>query len=381
MGLFSAADNKLKNFLEEKIELYGTYRNYDYGPEEENYVSKISQFTSHRVLLEYSIIKMANQKNKSKSVNKFIEEVYWRVYWKGWLENKPKVWENFVVGNDQKYDYALYEKAINGKTNLPFFNSWVNELKDYNYLHNHSRMWFASTWIFNLGLPWELGAKFFLENLFDGDSASNTLSWRWVAGLHTKGKKYLFTPENLRKFSNNRYQIKEISNKEIDLQENFGIDFEDEIYSCSMQKKNKFLILFENDLNISTLKSLINQYQNVLLVLLSDNHRQIKISEKVFNFKDSLLTEFASNFSNIEMIQSSSLDKKLKNINQLDLLYPGVGDNLDFLKRYIYKKKLEINYLVRDEDRFSWKYAKKGFFKFKENIPKINKFIDKAVNI
>jgi deoxyribodipyrimidine photo-lyase len=66
----------------------------------------------------------------------------------------------------------------------------VQELVETGYLHNHARMWFASIWIFTLRLPWELGADFFLRHLLDGDAASNTLSWRWVAGLHTKGKHY-----------------------------------------------------------------------------------------------------------------------------------------------------------------------------------------------
>ena len=44
---------------------------------------------------------------------------------------------------------------------------------------------FASIWIFTLKLPWQLGAEF-LKYLLDGDHASNTLSWRWVAGLQTK---------------------------------------------------------------------------------------------------------------------------------------------------------------------------------------------------
>ena len=41
-------------------------------------------------------------------------------------------------------------------------------------------------------LPWQIGADFFLRHLHDGDAASNTLSWRWVAGLHTRGKSYYF---------------------------------------------------------------------------------------------------------------------------------------------------------------------------------------------
>jgi deoxyribodipyrimidine photo-lyase len=58
-------------------------------------------------------------------------------------------------------------------------------------------MWFASIWVFTLRLPWELGAAFFYEHLLDGDVASNTLSWRWVAGLQTPGKTYVARADNI----------------------------------------------------------------------------------------------------------------------------------------------------------------------------------------
>ena len=375
MYLFTQAEEKWNEFLKSKITLYGIYRNYDYGPNAENFVSGISHFITHRLLLEYSIINDIRQKYNSKKVDKFIEEVYWRVYWKGWLENRPSVWTNFVEKKNDEFNNSIYEKAIKGETELSFFNSWVHELKEYNYLHNHTRMWFASTWIFNLGLPWELGAKFFIEHLLDGDAASNTLSWRWVAGLHTKGKKYIFTTKNLRKFSNNRFITNSINFKQIDLQDNFKADYEDQIYTQSMQKVNTKLLLFENDLHIPTLENLINSYEEVLLISLDDIDRQIRISDKVSNFKDLILCEFESKFSNMQKIKSSSLREKLKNTNHIDVIYPGIGENLDFLKRFQSKVGIGLNYLVRKEDLYSWKFAKKGFFKFKENIPKINNFI------
>tara|TARA_Y100001968_G_scaffold242871_1_gene226596 strand:- start:7674 stop:8078 length:405 start_codon:yes stop_codon:yes gene_type:complete len=133
---------------------------------------------------------------------------------------------------------------------------------------------------------------------------------------------------------------------------------------------NKKLILFENDLNLSTLKSVINQYQNVFLVLLSEKDRQIRISKTVFEFKNSLLNEFASKFKNIKIIESSKLNEKVKNLKNLDVLYPGIGDNLDYLKRFQVKKNLEINYLVRKQDLYSWKYAKKGFLILKRIFQK-----------
>jgi hypothetical protein len=73
------------------------------------------------------------------------------------------------------------------------------------YLHNHARMWFASIWIFTLRLPWELGAAFFYEHLLDGDVASNTLSWRWVAGLQTPGKTYVARADNIAFYTDGRH--------------------------------------------------------------------------------------------------------------------------------------------------------------------------------
>ena len=114
----------------------------------------------------------------------------------------------------------LYEKAIEGRTELTFFNDWVDEIKKNGYLHNHVRMWFASIWIFTLNLPWQLGANFFMEHLLDGDPASNTLSWRWVAGIQTKGKNYLARKSNITKYSNiiinNNIEINESAHPKIE---------------------------------------------------------------------------------------------------------------------------------------------------------------------
>jgi len=378
MSLFIEAEEKWKNFLSTKIKNYGSLRNYDYGPQEVNYVSKISPFISHRILFEYQIIKDIKHKFKGNQVNKFIEEVYWRIYWKGVLENKPCLWDNFITKKVENYDFNNYKMAVNGETNLSYFNSWVQELKTYNYLHNHTRMWFASTWIFVLGLPWELGARFFFKYLYDGDAASNLLSWRWVAGLQTKGKRYLFSPQNLNKFSNGRFCVRNISNKDILLEDDFEVIFSNNIYQSNMQKSSNNLIMFENDLHENSLKNIISKYQKVFLIYLDNKHRQIEIADSVAHFKQNLRDEFSLKFSNIEIISSLKLKNKLKEIPSVDLIYPSIGDNYDFIKRYQENNKLIIKNLVRPEDLYAWKFAKKGFFKFKENIPAINKFINET---
>jgi deoxyribodipyrimidine photo-lyase len=94
---------------------------------------------------------------------------------------------------------------MDGQTGLACFDAWAEELVETGYLHNHARMWFASIWIFTLGLPWRLGADFFYRHLLDGDAASNTLGWRWVAGLHTRGKPYHAQAWNIATFTGQRF--------------------------------------------------------------------------------------------------------------------------------------------------------------------------------
>jgi len=375
MTLFKDALEERDFFLENKIKNYEKLRNFDYGPKNEGSVSKLSPYISHRILLEYELIEEIKDKFQSIKTNKFIEEIYWRIYWKGWMENRPGVWSDFISEEIPEYDYETYENAVNGNSKLDFFNSWVHELKTYNYLHNHTRMWFASTWIFNLGLPWQLGATFFFKYLFDGDAASNLLSWRWVAGLQTKGKQYLFSPANLKKFSNNRFNVEKINNRQIFFEESNQISFEDEIYKSNMEPKSETLILFENDLHVPTLKNIFRNYKNVFIILLGNKQRKIKLSESVLSFKQKIVFEFIKQFDNITQLDPLKLIEIFNDINHLDMIYPGIGENNDFINSFKKLNNKVIFNLVRDQDLFAWKFAKKGFFKFKENIPKINQYI------
>ena len=60
----------------------------------------------------------------------------------------------------------------------------------------------------------------------------------------------------------------------------------------------------------------------------------------------------------------------LKTIENSYVLYPCVGENLDFLTSQGINN---IKFLYRNLDRSSWKYCNKGFFNFKKYIPTIIK--------
>ena len=133
--------------------------------------------------------------------------------------------------------------------------------------------------------------------------------------------------------------------------------------------------MFENDLHLATHKKLLPSYKKVFIILLKNEQRQIKLAESVLKFKQDLVSEFVEQFDNVVQIDSDSLELTFKIINQIDIIYPGVGENYDFITEFKSLHNKKIFNLERDEDLFAWKYAKKGFFKFKEKIPKINKRI------
>lgn len=200
---------QLDEFLPRAADYYQKNRNYDLGPEDRRGVSGLSPYITHRLITESEVAEAVIEQHKPKEAESFLQEVCWRTYWKGWLEGRPLVYQAWrrLVKEDSRHwpEREGFKRAIDGKTGIVCFDNWVQELKTTGYLHNHARMWFASIWIFTLKLPWSLGAQFFMQHLLDGDVASNTLSWRWVAGLQTKGKHYLATAKNIEKFTKGRF--------------------------------------------------------------------------------------------------------------------------------------------------------------------------------
>ena len=367
------AIEQLDKFIEKNLIEYSKLRNFDFGPDRRSNVSCISPYVNHGVVNESEIINKSLKKFSFIKNEKFIQEVLWRVYWKGWMELRPKVWTDFLNDlNEIKIKYQNnknYLNAINGKTNIDCFNYWVDELKKYNYLHNHTRMWFASIWIFTLELPWQLGAEFFMKHLFDGDSASNTLGWRWVAGIQTKGKHYSAQEWNIKKFTNNKFdkiKLNENSLPKTDGREYSIINKEFIDNAISEEKK---LLVFDNNLSFENTEFANKNFKKIFLVLNGYETRKIKLSEKVLNFKKFLIHDQEIRLKQKSISCEIINIEELKNINEdIYALYPSVGENLDYINSINLKN---IKFLYRKIDKYSWKFCNKGFFNFKNYIPKI----------
>ncbi len=363
--------DRLESFVENNLAEYSKLRNFDFGPEKRSNVSCLSPYITHGIINEQEIIKKSLGKFSFSKNEKFIQEVLWRTYWKGWLELRPNVWSDYLteltkikenIKNNQNY-----KNAIEGKTKIDCFNQWVIELKENNYLHNHTRMWFASIWIFTLELPWQLGAEFFMQHLYDGDAASNTLGWRWVAGVQTQGKHYLASEWNIKKFTANRFN-------NIKLNENAPSKVSEKTYSIIKHDfsnpqniEDESLLIFDNNLSFEITDFQNYKFKKIYLISNENDNRSIKLGEKVVKFKSLLIEDQKQRLKaksiDYEMISIS----EIKDIQNCYGLYPSVGENLDYLNL----NNSKITFLYRKLDQYSWQYCNKGFFNFKNYIPKI----------
>jgi len=192
---------------------YATGRNSDPGPGARADVSLLSPAIRHRLLTEAELVGTALHAHGPARAEKFIQEVFWRSYWKGHLELRPGLWTGYLAELARVQDALRTQgglrqavlRAEAGQTGIGCFDAWISELIETGWLHNHVRMWVASIWIFTLRLPWVLGADLFLRHLKDADAAANTLSWRWVGGLQTVGKHYVARAENIARHTGGRF--------------------------------------------------------------------------------------------------------------------------------------------------------------------------------
>ncbi len=169
-------------------------------------VSRLSPALRLGLLRPEELVRDSLAQHPLQRVEKWVQEVCWRSYWKGWLEMRPQVWRQWrreVRQLKAELPAEVLERArlvSEGQSGVAIMDHFALELRQSGYLHNHARMWWASFWVHAQRLPWALGAEFFFQHLLDADPASNTLSWRWVAGLQTPGKTYLVRRSNLERF-------------------------------------------------------------------------------------------------------------------------------------------------------------------------------------
>lgn len=378
--------NRLNEFVERAGEVYSRCRNYDLGPTNRANVSALSPWVRHRLITETEVLEAVLHAHDYKTAEPFINEVFWRAYFKGWLEQHPTVWPSYQSGLRRQIQSlekdrnlaALYIDAVACQTGIDCFDAWTNELITTGYLHNHARMWFASIWIFTLRLPWELGADFFLRHLLDGDPASNTLAWRWVAGIQTKGRPYIARVANISKFTNRRFSpIHQINTNVFPIEEmdtHRRIQLSDAF--APEDVPSKFLLLLtEDDLNLAS--ALPYTPVATLGAVATENRSPLLIGETAQQFSSTAMQNSCNSAPLVNYTAwSHAIVEACRQHNTKTVVtaYAPIGPTATAIKKThadLAAADIKLIQVRRSFDTIAWRHSTKGFFAMKKAIPAI----------
>lgn len=386
---------RLEGFLPRAGRDYAANRNFDLGPDDRSNVSLLSPWLRHRLINEEEVLRAVRRQHRFVSAEKFIQEVMWRAYFKGWLEQHPDVWTSYradvlALVQQLESDEMLnqnYMHATSGVTGIACFDAFAQELVATGYLHNHARMWFASIWIFTLGLPWQLGADFFYRHLLDGDPASNTLSWRWVAGLHTKGKTYLARPDNIATFTKSRFgKVEGLATQARALRETQSFALKPLYPAASIPPAAKYgLLITEEDCQPETL-GLPHPPEAILGLTSTKARSPMEVGGLATAFATGAVADALARAGQTfsvavpKTIEADDWGMALADwamahdINIIATSYAPVGpvsEKLAVAQEMLAAKNIELVMISRAYDRVIWPHATKGFFAVKAQIPAI----------
>lgn len=378
-----AALLRLSEFAKNAGAPYAQGRNYDPGSGDAGAVSRLSPYLRYRMITEAEVVAAVLARHSLKAAEKYVQEVLWRTYWKGWLEMRPFVWTQFLAELErQREAFAGSDNLLSaeaGRTGIDGFDNWVVELKNTGYLHNHARMWFASIWIFTLRLPWVLGADFFLRHLIDADAASNTLSWRWVAGLHTPGKTYLATRDNIARFSHARFAPEGLATQALALSEP-PLAAAQPLPSVAIMDSQRptLLLVTPEDMYAQDVVPKSGSIRSLAVVtapeLLWGTSARGFVTEAATDTASRLNAHYGCNTEIFEALTEESLIEAAQQSGATQIVtpYAPVGPTASVLARLepgLARAGMPLVQVRRSWDTRFWPQAKKGFFTFKDHIP------------
>ena len=199
----SAAQERLSNFLSIKAELYSESRN---SPILDG-TSRISPYfalgilSPRRCILEGLKLNNYEFTSGNKGICKWIDEIVWREFYRNIMHCFPRVSKNRPFqAHTENLEWRYSEKELqafySGNTGFPIVDAGIRQMLAEGWMHNRLRMVVAMFFTKNMLHDWRLGEKFFMENLIDGDFASNNGGWQWSASTGTDAAPYfrIFNP-------------------------------------------------------------------------------------------------------------------------------------------------------------------------------------------
>ena len=191
------AQQNIRKFLESRGSNYKDDRNF---PGIDG-CSKISPYLNAGIIsAKWCLVEAAKNNNGDlaegdRGIVHWVSEILWREFYRHIIYNFPKVSKNkpFLDYTDKMVwsdNLAFFEAWKKGETGIPIVDAGIREMLSTGWMHNRTRMIVAMFLSKNLLIDWRLGEEFFMNNLIDGDIASNNGGWQWSASTGTDAAPY-----------------------------------------------------------------------------------------------------------------------------------------------------------------------------------------------
>ncbi|MEM9267322.1 MAG: DNA photolyase, partial [Pseudomonadota bacterium] len=106
---------RLNAFAPRMGKTYTGQRNYDFGPARRSNVSVLSPWIRHRLITEEEVLATTLAHHAPSSAEKYIQEVFWRAYFKGWLEHRPSIWLDYCTARDRQLRFLDKDKDLRAR--------------------------------------------------------------------------------------------------------------------------------------------------------------------------------------------------------------------------------------------------------------------------
>lgn len=326
---------------------YGKTRNYIDGD-----VSYLSPYISRGVISTRQVMEITLERGfQTSEIQKFLQELAWRDYWQLiWLSKGEQIFEDLRHPQPQVQLHEVPSALINANTGIEAIDTAIEEFYQTGYLHNHVRMYIASI-ACNIGnAHWWAPSQWMYYHLLDGDLASNSLSWQWVAGSNSN-KKYFANQENINKYCNT-HQSGTFLDVPYEAFNDFDIP-ERLISTVSFHKETPLPSCDTLALN-TEVPTLLYTYYN-----LDPKWREDADANRILILEPSLFKQYP--------VSKSCIDFTLKLGENIPGLQVFVGEFDDFIASYspneIYYKEHPTNsHFEGHEDTRDWMFDVKGYY-------------------
>jgi deoxyribodipyrimidine photo-lyase len=185
-----AALDRLNDFLEETVYGYGTGRN-QLDREATSFLSPYLRSGALSIRQAYwgakTTIDLANSKEAQASAEAWLNELIWREFYQALLYHFPWTIDQPLREQFASFEWLDDEESFRawreGRTGYPVVDAAMRMLSATGWMHNRARMIVASFLTKDLLIDWREGERYFMQQLIDGDTASNVGGWQWAVGV------------------------------------------------------------------------------------------------------------------------------------------------------------------------------------------------------